>query len=59
MTQMWFSENNVDYVAQLSGNGITTIDKAIFGDPTRFSRVKQTGNRKPTKPTEVKIDDED
>ena len=59
MTQMWFSENNVDYIAQLSGNGITTVDKAMFGDPTRFSRVHQTGNRKPTKPTEVKIDEED
>jgi hypothetical protein len=58
MTQMWFSENNVDYIAQLSGNGITTIEKAVFGDPTRFSRVKQTGNRKPTEPTKINLDDE-
>ena len=58
MTQMWFSENNVDYIAQLSGSGITTIEKAIFGDPTRFSRVKQTGNRKPTKPTDNNLENE-
>ena len=55
---MWFSENNVDYIAQLSGSGVTTIEKAIFGDATRFSRYKQTGNRKPTEPTKIDIDDE-
>ena len=58
LSQMWFSENNVDYIAQLSGSGVTTIEKAIFGDATRFSRYKQTGNRKPTEPTKIDIDDE-
>lgn len=51
MKQMWFSENNVDYVAELSSGGVTSIQKAIFGDPTRFSRVTQE-KRKATKPTE-------
>ena len=56
MSQMWFSENNVDYIAQLSNDGITTVDKAMFGDPTRFSRNKQE-QRKPTEPTETDIDE--
>ncbi len=56
MSQMWFSENNIDYVAQLSSEGVTTVDKAIFGDPTRFSRNKQE-RPKPTKPTETNIDE--
>ena len=51
MKQMWFSENNVDYVAELSSSGVTNIEKAIFGDATRFSRIKQE-KRKATKPTE-------
>ena len=51
MKQMWFSENNVDYVAELSSGGVSNIQKAIFGDPTRFSRNKQE-KRKATKPTE-------
>ena len=51
MKQMWFSENNVDYVAELSSSGVTNIEKAIFGDATRFSRNKQE-KRKATKPTE-------
>ena len=51
MKQMWFSENNVDYVAELSCSGVTNIEKAIFGDATRFSRNKQE-KRKATKPTE-------
>jgi hypothetical protein len=51
MKQMWFSENNVDYVAELSSGGVTNIQKAIFGDPTRFSRNKQE-KRKASKPTE-------
>ena len=51
MKHMWFSENNVDYVAELSSSGVTNIEKAIFGDATRFSRNKQE-KRKATKPTE-------
>mgnify|MGYP003627614434 FL=1 len=60
MKQMWFSENNVDYVAELSSGGVTNIQKAIFGDPTRFSRVTQE-KRKATKPTEnvINITDDD
>ena len=57
LSQMWFSENNVDYIANLSAKGVTTVEKAIFGDPTRFSRYKQEG-RKATKPTEIDIEDE-
>ena len=57
LSQMWFSENNVDYVAELSANGVTTVSKAVFGDATRFSRYKQEG-RKATKPTEIDIEDE-
>ena len=45
------SDNNVDYVAELSSSGVTNIEKAIFGDATRFSRNKQE-KRKATKPTE-------
>jgi len=61
LSQMWFSENNVDYVAELSNNGVTTIEKAMFGDPTRYSRNKQE-KPKATKPTENVInitDDEE
>lgn len=58
LSQMWFSENNVDYIAQLSATGVTTVEKAIFGDPTRFSRYKQEGP-KATKPTDIEdIEDE-
>ena len=58
LSQMWFSENNVDYIANLSAKGVTTVEKAIFGDPTRFSRYKQEG-RKATKPTDIEdIEDE-
>jgi len=57
LSQMWFSENNVDYIANLSATGVTTVEKAIFGDPTRFSRYKQEGP-KATKPTEIDIEDE-
>ena len=41
LSQMWFVQNGVDYVADLSPTGITNISKATFGDPTRFSRNKQ------------------
>jgi len=56
LTQMWFSENNIDYVAQLSNGGVTTVEKAVFADPTRFSRNKQE-RPKPTQPTETDIDE--
>jgi hypothetical protein len=41
LSQMWFSQDGKDYVANLSPTGITHIEKAVFGDPTRFSRNKQ------------------
>ena len=38
--------------------GVTTVEKAIFGDPTRFSRHNQEGP-KATKPTDIEdIEDE-
>jgi len=57
LTQMWFSENNVEYIANLSATGVTTIEKATFGDPTRFSRNKQEGP-KATEPTEIDLENE-
>ena len=56
LSQMWFSANNIDYIAQLSNDGVTTVEKAVFGDPTRFSRNKQE-RPKPTQPTETDIDE--
>ena len=41
LSQMWFVQSGIDYVAQLSPSGITNVEKATFGDPTRFSRVQQ------------------
>ena len=41
LSQMWFVQNGVDYVAQLSPTGVTHVEKATFGDPTRFSRNRQ------------------
>tara|TARA_R110002051_G_scaffold235930_1_gene297266 strand:- start:1633 stop:3405 length:1773 start_codon:yes stop_codon:yes gene_type:complete len=58
MTKIWFIDSNTDYVANLSGSNIVNIEKAMFGDATRFSRNKQSGP-KATKPTEVNIDEED
>ena len=57
LSQMWFSENNVEYVANLSATGVTTVEKAIFGDPTRFSRNKQE-KPKATEPTEFDLENE-
>jgi len=57
LTQMWFAQSGIDYVAQLSPTGITDVSKATFGDPTRFSRVQQ----KPPKPSNngvIPLDDE-
>ena len=49
LSQMWFVQNNIDYVAQLSPTGITTVEKATFGDPTRFSRTQQTAAKRKDK----------
>ena len=58
LSQMWFTQNNIDYVAQLSPTGITTINKATFGDATRFSRVKQETPRRSNSDV-TRIDDND
>ena len=57
MTKIWFVDSNTDYVANLSGSNIVNIEKAMFGDATRFSRNKQEG-RKAGEPTEINIDDD-
>jgi DNA-binding transcriptional MerR regulator len=56
MSQMWFSQGGIDYVAMLSPTGVTHVEKATFSDPTRYSRVQQE-KPKATKPTEIEIDD--
>jgi len=56
---MWFSENNVDYVADLSASGVTTIEKAVFPDPTQFPKRGTKGKTKTaTEPTDTNIEDE-
>ena len=57
MSQMWFSQGNIDYVAFLSPSGVTHVEKATFADPTRYSRVQQE-KPKATKPTEIDIDEQ-
>ena len=61
LSQMWFVQNNVDYVAQLAPTGVTHIEKATFGDATRFSRVQQKypNKRNGTSSSVVQIDDDD
>jgi hypothetical protein len=56
MSQMWFSQGGIDYVAMLSPTGVTHVEKATFADPTRYSRVQQE-KPKATKPTEIEIDE--
>ena len=59
LTKMWFSENNVDYVADLSASGVTTIEKAVFPDPTQFPKRGTKGKTKTaTEPTDTNIEDE-
>ena len=57
MSQMWFSQGNIDYVAFLSPTGVTHVEKAVFADPTRYSRNKQE-KPKATTPTEIDIDEQ-
>ena len=60
LSKMWFVQNNVDYVAQLSPTGITHVEKAMFGDATRFSRVQQKYPKRNGNSSDVqRIDDED
>ncbi len=59
LTKMWFSENNVDYVADLSANGVTTVEKAIFPDPTQFPKRGTKGKTKTaTEPTDIDLENE-
>jgi len=57
LSQMWFAQSGIDYVAQLTPSGITDVSKATFGDPTRFSRVQQK-NPKPSNNGVIPLDDE-
>ena len=58
LSKMWFVQNNIDYIAYLSPNGITHVEKAVFGDATRFSRNKQETPKAKTNPvTELPIED--
>ena len=58
LSKMWFVQNNIDYIAYLSPGGVTHVEKAIFGDATRFSRNKQETPKAKTNPvTEVPIED--
>ena len=66
LSQMWFVQNGIDYVAQLSPSGITNVEKATFGDPTRFSRTrrladkqKDKNNQKENNPGVVNLTDDD
>ena len=59
LTKMWFSENNIDYVANLGSNGITTVEKAIFPDPTKIPPRGTKGKTKnSTEPTDIDIENE-
>jgi len=59
LTKMWFSENNVDYVADLSANGVTTVEKAVFPDPTQFPKRGAKGKTKTaTEPTDIDLENE-
>ncbi len=62
LSKMWFVQNNVDYVAQLTSTGITHVEKAMFGDATRFSRVQQKNprrNKNTSSPDVQRIDDDE
>ena len=66
LSQMWFVQNGIDYVAQLSPSGITNVEKATFTDPTRFSKARQNAakqkdknNQKGNNPEVVNLTDDD
>ena len=58
LTQMWFSQNNVEYVADLGPDGVTTVQKATFPPPppgrAYVPKVKHSRGEKT--PEEVKLD---
>ena len=48
LKQMWFSQDNIDYVAQLSSDGVGFIEKATFTNPEIFKPTQsQTKNINP------------
>ena len=53
LSKMWFSQNDIEYVANLSPTGITHIEKAVFTDPKKFNRRKMQVNNKDSKSTET------
>ena len=52
LKQMWFSQDNIDYVAQLSSDGVWFIEKATFSNPEAFKQTKE----QPKSPNPIKVD---
>ena len=52
LKQMWFSQDNIDYVAQLSSDGVGFIEKATFSNPEAFKQTKE----QPKSPNPIKVD---
>ena len=59
-SKMWFSQNNIDYIAHLSEAGVTHVEKAKINYGNKFSRNKQevTKTKKDTAITSLSIDDD-
>jgi len=49
MSKMWFSQNDIEYVANLSPTGVTHIEKAVFTDPKKFKRKSNKQEKNITK----------
>ncbi len=66
-SQMWFSQNNVDYVAALSPSGVVNVEKASFTpttpsvsyNPTGSNTRNTKGNKSNFYPDTDKDDEED
>jgi len=54
LSKMWFSQNNMEYVANLSPTGVTHVEKATFTDPRKFSR--ENNKQKENNSASTKID---
>ena len=39
-SQMWFSQDGIDYVADLNGSGVTSVSKAKFSPPPKRTPAK-------------------
>ena len=55
LSKMWFSENNIEYVANLNPNGVTHVEKAVFSGPPK---KEYSSNKTPQQETTSNIDDE-